>query len=640
MGVWAEGTLVRSVRVKRRRWLALPVLLAGMLQTPAATARDAPFVLAQGSTARAATLALEAVTAPTTTRDIAALAARPGAPLPQLDALTGARSFWTRLHVRRAAHAGRTWMLTPDRGWKRVELYDAHGVLLAVNGVDIPLWERPIAQGRAMLPLRLNDTQPHTFILHFAGDLDGWEPPAAFLEAIEPESVALHAAQQRHLGLGLYTGLLLAIAFVNVLFARILRDRLFIDYLLYAIPYALIWLSHAFIGAEYLWPWAPRYDNHVLFVVICAAIVFGNRFASRFLSLPREAPWLDGSLHAIDAWIGAAVLLAMFGQWRVVSMMLGLGALATSVVYVWAGVVTTLRGLRVGRYFLLATGTMALGTIVYTLNYFEIVPDWPLVAASAQLGSAAEMVLLAFALGDRVRHVEGRRRRAEKHLRKGLERQVALRTAELASANTELIQVNRRLEELSLTDPLTGVANRRHFQSALDDAFQRAQTERGELSVMLVDVDLFKDYNDEYGHQAGDECLRRVAQLLTGGTRKASDLVARYGGEEFILIMPGMAQAAAVAHAERLRRSIADARLSHPRSPVAPHVTISIGVASLDRELPAQSGDELIMRADRALYRAKNAGRDRVATDAFASGAWTRGSVESPAQRPERGHNK
>jgi diguanylate cyclase (GGDEF)-like protein len=625
MGLRAEGMPFQRVRVWRRRWLALATLLVSASLTPSVQARDTLSVT------------LEAVTPPAS-HDIAVLATHPGTRLPELTELRGARSIWTRLRVHRAPQTEATWTLTPDRGWRRVELYDARGKLLAVNGVDIPLWERPIKQGRAMLPLRLPDTRAHTFFLRFVGDLDAWEPPAGFVAAIEPQSMALHGAQRRHLGLGLYAGLLLAIAFVNVLFARILRDRLFIDYLLYAIPYALIWLSHAFIGAEYLWPAAPRYDNYVLFVVICAAIVFGNRFASRFLSLAREAPWLDRSLHAIDAWIGAAVLFAMFGQWRAVSTMLGLGALATSVVYVWAGIVTTLRGQRVGRFFLLATGTMALGTIIYTLNYFAIIPDWPLVQASAQIGSAAEMLLLAFALGDRVRQVEGRRRRAERHLRKGLERQVALRTAELASANTELIQVNRRLEELSLTDPLTGVSNRRHFQSALDEAFQRASRERGELSLMLVDVDLFKDYNDEYGHQAGDECLRRVAQLLTAGTRKATDMVARYGGEEFILIMPGLPQEAAVAHAERLRRNIAEAKLSHPRSPVAPHVTVSIGVATLDRELPAESAEELIMRADRALYRAKHAGRDRVATDAFASGAWPRGSVESVAPRTERGH--
>jgi diguanylate cyclase (GGDEF)-like protein len=628
----------RDRRARRQYWLVLvPFVLTAVCVALAQAEDAAPLVLGAEGARRSVVLALESVAPPTSAGDIGALATRPGFPLPELGTQRGSRSLWARITLRRSPVGEQRWTFTLDRGWRRVELYDANGVLLAVNGVDIPIWDRPVMQGRAMLPFRLSDPRPHTFILRFTGDFDAWEPPAAFIESIEPERLSFHAAHQRHLGLGLYVGLLLTIGFVNVLFARILRERLFIDYLLYATPYALIWLCHDFVGAEYLWPASPRYDTYLLFVVICAAIVFGNRFASRFLSLPREAPWLHRTLLAIDGWVALAVLLAVLGQWRLVSAMLGLGALATAVTYVWAGMVTTLRGLRVGRFFLLATGAMALGTIIYTLNYFALVPDWPLAPASAQIGSAAEMLLLAFALGDRVRQVEARRRRAEKHLRKGLEQEVALRTAELASANTELIEVNRRLEELSLTDPLTGVANRRHFQNAVDDAFQHAVAEHGELSLMLVDVDLFKDYNDEYGHQAGDECLRRVAQLLTAGTRKASDVVARYGGEEFILIMPGLTQEAAIAHAERLRRSIADARLSHPRSAVATHVTVSIGVTSLEHELPAESADELIMRADRALYRAKHAGRDRVAIDAFASGAWPRSSVESLAHPPGRG---
>jgi diguanylate cyclase (GGDEF)-like protein len=581
---------------------------------------------------------------PKTARISSALEAR-GLPLPELSELRGPQTFWTRLSLRAETGAPQRWLLTPDRGWRHVDVFDERGGPLMRTGANVPLWQRPFVQGVAVLPLVLRAHNVHTYVLRFEGNLDGWEPPLGFLSDIAPEASALYDARCKHLALGLYAGLLLAIAFVNVLFAGILRDRIYVDYLLYAVPYALIWLTRDFVGAELFWPDAPWIDNRVLFMAICAAIVLGNRFAARFLSLPDELPALHRALLVIDACVAVGVVLGMLSIWRPVSPLLGVTTLATCVVYLLAGVLCTLRGSRSGRYFLAANGAMALGTIIYTLRYFQLIPAWPFTASSAQIGSALEMMLLALALGDRVRGREYRRKLAEQRLRKDLEHQVERRTAELASANSELVEVNRRLERLSLTDPLTGLANRRHFQSTLQLEWQRALRERSPLSLMLVDVDLFKDYNDEYGHQAGDDCLLSVARVLVSGTRRALDLVARYGGEEFILVLPGMSESAAQAHAEHLRKAIADSQIVHARSSVAPFVTVSIGIASREGHAGAALDSDasyLITRADWALYRAKRKGRNQVArassalesdpgelsdTGGFHSGAFQRSQV-------------
>ena len=172
--------------------------------------------------------------------------------------------------------------------------------------------------------------------------------------------------------------------------------------------------------------------------------------------------------------------------------------------------------------------------------------------------------------------------------------------------------MNAQLETLSRSDPLTGLPNRRHFDEVKEIEFRRARRAGVALSVLLCDVDYFKRYNDTYGHALGDECLRGVARALQAAMRRAGDLVARIGGEEFAVLLPATDTATALALADRLRESVAALGLPHAGSDIAPHVTLSIGVATLEAG-GADSFDGLLQRADRALYRAKSRGRDRVA---------------------------
>jgi diguanylate cyclase (GGDEF)-like protein len=193
--------------------------------------------------------------------------------------------------------------------------------------------------------------------------------------------------------------------------------------------------------------------------------------------------------------------------------------------------------------------------------------------------------------GDRLR-VRRVRTREE-----ALERLVEERTRALAEANL-------RLERLSSLDGLTGVANRRRFDEALDVEWRRAARSGAPLSLAMLDLDFFKDFNDTNGHLAGDDHLRQVAKALFGALGRAGDLVARYGGEEFVVLLPGMGAAEAAAVAERLRASVEALALPHNASAVARVVTLSVGVATR----PAA----LVAAADEALYRAKREGRNRV----------------------------
>ncbi|HWU78330.1 MAG TPA: sensor domain-containing diguanylate cyclase [Rhodanobacter sp.] len=179
----------------------------------------------------------------------------------------------------------------------------------------------------------------------------------------------------------------------------------------------------------------------------------------------------------------------------------------------------------------------------------------------------------------------------------------------LARVVAELEQANCKLERLSMSDGLTGIANRRCFDRQLEELWQQRNGES--LALLLADVDCFKALNDARGHVFGDECLRTLAGLCAEMGDAASALVARYGGEEFVLLVPGADLHDAQCLAERLCRGVESLSIAHPDSPVAAHVTISIGVSVMHPD-DQRSSQSLVMAADHALYAAKAAGRNRV----------------------------
>ncbi|WP_092614054.1 sensor domain-containing diguanylate cyclase [Roseospirillum parvum] len=168
------------------------------------------------------------------------------------------------------------------------------------------------------------------------------------------------------------------------------------------------------------------------------------------------------------------------------------------------------------------------------------------------------------------------------------------------------------LQSLVNKDGLTGLANRRSFDASIEADCLQAQREQSHLSLLLVDVDHFKAYNDTYGHQAGDDCLKTVAKALGGQVFRPSDLAARYGGEEFAVLLPGVGLEGALGVAERIRAAVAGLAIAHSGNPREGIVTLSVGVAAL-RPTPQIGPAALISAADRALYAAKAAGRNRVA---------------------------
>jgi diguanylate cyclase (GGDEF)-like protein len=192
--------------------------------------------------------------------------------------------------------------------------------------------------------------------------------------------------------------------------------------------------------------------------------------------------------------------------------------------------------------------------------------------------------------------------------------------------NQKLADANRQLEALSNHDGLTGIHNRRYFDDYLAEVWDAAKAKTSPVSLVMIDVDHFKAYNDFYGHVGGDECLRRIAAAIQKALRRNSDIVTRYGGEEFAVVLPDAPGSEVQAVAERIMQSVAALGLPHERSPLFKRVTLSIGYATAsatDAATPAA----LLRSADTALYRAKSDGRNR------SCGVEGLGSTESQRDR-------
>ncbi|AOE87168.1 response regulator [Pseudomonas sp. TCU-HL1] len=182
----------------------------------------------------------------------------------------------------------------------------------------------------------------------------------------------------------------------------------------------------------------------------------------------------------------------------------------------------------------------------------------------------------------------------------------------LRESQQQLLETNLVLQRLMNSDGLTGLSNRRHFDEYLDMEWRRALREQSELSLLMIDVDHFKGYNDSFGHVAGDEALRRVAEAIRASGSRATDLAARYGGEEFAMVLPGTASGGARLLAEKVRRSIEALAIPHDKPVAGSVLSVSIGVATL---VPKTGQPSLLLvdTADQGLYQAKNNGRNQVA---------------------------
>jgi diguanylate cyclase (GGDEF)-like protein len=229
---------------------------------------------------------------------------------------------------------------------------------------------------------------------------------------------------------------------------------------------------------------------------------------------------------------------------------------------------------------------------------------------------------LAVSVGQMSQEIQESRQQLEEYSR-SLEQQVVDRTQALeeeigrrSAAEDALHRVNKELAAIAYLDGLTQIANRRQLDNRLLQEWRRLQREKSPLSIIMCDVDYFKQYNDNYGHGGGDDCLKEVAKAIEASARRAADLTARYGGEEFVALLPNTPLTGALEVAKLIQAKVKSLQIPHDKSVVSEYVTLSFGVSSI---IPtdASTPEELLLRADRALYQAKQAGRNQIVVSSF-----------------------
>ncbi len=433
-------------------------------------------------------------------------------------------------------------------------------------------------------------------------------------------SEAFHAHQPADYAVqALYFGIVLAIGFYNLMLYFALRDLSYLLYVVFASGVALALANFTGMGAEFVWGVAPVWSKIGVNVPAALASVAMLLFTRRMLTTEQLVPRIDQWIKLFIAANAASFFLLIFWFQEFNPFFVTMN-LVTSLLILATGVICARQRQRSAYFFVAAFSVLFLANALTHLRNLGILPTNVFTSDGMQIGSALEMLLLSLALADRFNKMRRERMDAQTQalgiqgeLLEKLKASEQLLEARVADRTAQLQLVNQQLEALSTTDALTGLANRRHFDTVLANEWARASRLGQPLALGLLDVDWFKPYNDHYGHQAGDDCLRQVARVLSGSISRSGDLVARYGGEEFVFIALATDLASATTMAHRVCESLRCAGLPHALSEFA-CVTASIGVASC---MPGQgnSAEALLRAADRALYSAKRQGRNRVVSE-------------------------
>ena len=427
---------------------------------------------------------------------------------------------------------------------------------------------------------------------------------------LHSEASLLRLTHEEQAGQGLYFGILLALLLYNFAVMVSIRETSYFHYVMYVLSFGALMLSFGGYGFEYLWPRSPWFQNVSLPLAIAAVLGSSVAFARSFLELDRTAPRVS-KLARLSVPLACLMGLLALVPALLLPMTMALNAAIVlfSLLVTVGAVLSARTGFRPAYYFLLAWGLLITGGVALPLSSFGLLPRTLLTEYGLQFGSAAEMVLLSFSLAYRITLLRNERIAVERDARETLEQRVRERTQALSETAERLGQANQRLAAASLRGGLTGVFNRRYLDQSLPSRFADCVARQLPITVLMIDIDHFKAVNDQYGHAAGDDCLREVAGRLLAAVRNEEDFVARYGGEEFAIVMPGADAASAQRRAEQLLAEIGgrdigtdDARL---------RVTISIGLACEDGVGEGTPVD-LVRRADRALFEAKRTGRNQV----------------------------
>lgn len=525
-------------------------------------------------------------------------------------------AVWLKLRLRSTAEQPTTWKVHFSySSLDRIELHEP-GRALSLAGDTVKLSQRDSKTRDPVFAVALQPGEERT--LYFKTMSDG---SLTLTSQLWSSEVFTDFNDNTLSLITLYLGMLLALAAYNLLLLSVLRERAYLLYVCFVISFGLGALAFTGIGARYVWPEAGEWGNRMLPFALCLSATVGTLFVRHFLNTGLWLPRWDRVTHFI-AWCCMVLTLSSLSlPVHLVIRGMSLVGLAGALVMMMCILQAARLRIPGARIFLLAWSVLIAGVMLLALRNFGLLPSNVFTTYAMHIGSALEMLLLSFALAARLNTLKEQTAAAQ---REALEAQTALVTTlrqheleleqRVTERTAELAEANARLESMAMQDPLTGLANRTALERHLDHALRRSQRRHEYLAAMLVDLDGFKQINDQLGHETGDLVLRCIAQRLTALARDA-DFIARLGGDEFVLVAEGITS-------REQAHFIAERFLDGLSMPIeldgqSISVGASIGIALTHSAEPDMA--LLLRQADMAMYARKRSGRHGVSFYAEAS---------------------
>lgn len=518
------------------------------------------------------------------------------------------RGAWVRFIVTNPGLQPLSRLLMVDWAFERIEAWvfnrtTGHWSAPELTGTGVAASRRTLNSPSLGLPVHLPPGDSEVYLR-----LETTQPMVLAIRLIDP--VEFPAEERREsLRQGTFFGAMLIMLLYNASLFIFIRDRSYIYYCGYLLTAAFYVASEFGYGGFFIWAEWPWVASRACILSVSTGFLAVAVFERNFLNIRHAGRLLSHLNSAIVAYWALASVVSMLAP-TVINYLAIESAVALSCISSMAiAIVLWRRGSVSAGYFILAWSGLLGTTLCVALAVANILPMESYVR-SAQLGGfLLEFLLLSIALAERINREKSSRMQAQAALLSIQEKTNKLLEERVASRTQALEQVNRELVQLSNTDPLTGLNNRRGFEERLHLIIERGRAEGIYIAFLMIDIDYFKRINDAHGHSFGDECLALLGQTLAKFTRRDSEFAARIGGEEFAAALYGVHADNALAVAEQIRAEIAELVVSDTTSMV--RFTVSIGVAAW---VPGCSDSKITFAkaADEALYLAKARGRNQV----------------------------
>lgn len=476
-----------------------------------------------------------------------------------------------------------------------------------ISGDSLPYSRRPVKHRNFVFPLPAHDKDILTVYVRVQSKSAVQIP----LQIFTPDEFFIHN-QTALLLQGLYFGIILAMVLYNAFLYFSLRERPYLYYVFFILSFFSFEGIFQGFFQQFLFD-SVWLQNNSLLTSGFVTIVFATCFALSFLKLSINFPVISRIIGGVGWLSGLAAILSSFFPYGIMIKLMLSMTIVSSLIIMSVGCRLWFRGHRPAMIFTMAWSTLLISYILASLNRFGLIPRFFLTENLMQIGGILQVILLSIALVERVNEEKRQRIIAEQQLSHSLEEKVLERTSELNQALAQLEAANAELSNMSHTDSLTQVANRRAFDMQLALEYKTASRAGHPLALIMFDIDHFKQFNDTYGHLVGDKVLRTVAKTLKSHAFRPGDSIFRYGGEEFAVLLSNTNLAGALFVAEKLRKSIEMTPIHvHDRSFF---VTVSAGLSVYSPQEPSvliHTPEDLLHQADMQLYRAKEKGRNRV----------------------------